>query len=120
LVIEVAIVPPDPIQRDMEHPYLRRREGRSRLSFPNSSSRRCSARHWACRSFRNRRRGLRQRWRPEREFRSASRPRRRSSLPRRFRPARSLTRQEGPRHLHPRSARRYVRRESEEFPINGA
>jgi error-prone DNA polymerase len=29
LVIEVAIVRPGPIQGDMVHPYLRRREGRA-------------------------------------------------------------------------------------------
>jgi hypothetical protein len=49
LMIEVAIVPPGPIQGDMVHSNLRHSEGRSRLSFPNSSSRRYSARHWACR-----------------------------------------------------------------------
>ena len=35
LVIEVAIVRPGPIQGDMVHPYLRRREGRERVDFPN-------------------------------------------------------------------------------------
>ncbi|MGP9820362.1 error-prone DNA polymerase [Salinarimonas sp. NSM] len=34
LVIEVAIVRPGPIQGDMVHPYLRRREGRERVSYP--------------------------------------------------------------------------------------
>jgi error-prone DNA polymerase len=34
LVIEVAIVRPGPIQGDMVHPYLRRREGKERVSFP--------------------------------------------------------------------------------------
>jgi error-prone DNA polymerase len=34
LVIEVAIVRPGPIQGDMVHPYLRRREGREAVSFP--------------------------------------------------------------------------------------
>ncbi|MBV8593446.1 MAG: error-prone DNA polymerase, partial [Caulobacteraceae bacterium] len=34
LVIEVAIVRPGPIQGDMVHPYLRRREGREPVSFP--------------------------------------------------------------------------------------
>ncbi|MDE2007946.1 MAG: error-prone DNA polymerase, partial [Rhodospirillales bacterium] len=34
LVIEVAIVRPGPIQGDMVHPYLRRREGREKVSFP--------------------------------------------------------------------------------------
>ncbi|MGH7025062.1 MAG: OB-fold nucleic acid binding domain-containing protein, partial [Caulobacteraceae bacterium] len=34
LVIEVAIVRPGPIQGDMVHPYLRRREGLEPVSFP--------------------------------------------------------------------------------------
>jgi len=34
LVIEVAIVRPGPIQGDMVHPYLRRREGLENVSFP--------------------------------------------------------------------------------------
>jgi error-prone DNA polymerase len=34
LVIEVAIVRPGPIQGDMVHPYLRRREGTEAVSFP--------------------------------------------------------------------------------------
>jgi error-prone DNA polymerase len=34
LVIEVAIVRPGPIQGDMVHPYLRRREGREPVNFP--------------------------------------------------------------------------------------
>jgi error-prone DNA polymerase len=34
LVIEVAIVRPGPIQGDMVHPYLRRRQGRERVVFP--------------------------------------------------------------------------------------
>ncbi|WP_414693348.1 error-prone DNA polymerase [Phenylobacterium sp.] len=34
LVIEVAIVRPGPIQGDMVHPYLRRREGREAAEFP--------------------------------------------------------------------------------------
>ncbi len=35
LVIEVAIVRPGPIQGDMVHPYLRRREGKEPVSFPH-------------------------------------------------------------------------------------
>ena len=35
LVIEVAIVRPGPIQGDMVHPYLRRREGKERVSYPS-------------------------------------------------------------------------------------
>jgi len=34
LVIEVAIVRPGPIQGDMVHPYLRRREGKERPEYP--------------------------------------------------------------------------------------
>ena len=34
LVIQVAIVRPGPIQGDMVHPYLRRREGRERVEYP--------------------------------------------------------------------------------------
>lgn len=35
LVIEVAIVRPGPIQGDMVHPYLRRRQGKEKVSFPS-------------------------------------------------------------------------------------
>jgi len=35
LVIQVAIVRPGPIQGDMVHPYLRRREGSEAVSYPN-------------------------------------------------------------------------------------
>jgi error-prone DNA polymerase len=35
LVIEVAIVRPGPIQGNMVHPYLRRRQGKERVSFPD-------------------------------------------------------------------------------------
>ncbi len=37
LVIEVAIVRPGPIQGDMVHPYLRRRNGEERVSYPHPS-----------------------------------------------------------------------------------
>ena len=37
LVIEVAIVRPGPIQGDMVHPYLRRREGSEPVNFPSPS-----------------------------------------------------------------------------------
>jgi error-prone DNA polymerase len=37
LVIEVAIVRPGPIQGDMVHPYLRRREGTEKPEFPSPS-----------------------------------------------------------------------------------
>ncbi len=36
LVIEVAIVRPGPIQGDMVHPYLRRRQGKETVSFPSA------------------------------------------------------------------------------------
>ena len=36
LVIEVAIVRPGPIQGDMVHPYLRRREGKEPVLFPSA------------------------------------------------------------------------------------
>ncbi len=39
LVIEVAIVRPGPIQGDMVHPYLRRREGREPVEFPSEALR---------------------------------------------------------------------------------
>src|SRR5690606_21141501 len=35
LVIEVAIVRPGPIQGDMVHPYLRRRNGEEEVSYPS-------------------------------------------------------------------------------------
>ena len=35
LVIEVAIVRPGPIQGDMVHPYLRRRDGKEQVSYPS-------------------------------------------------------------------------------------
>ena len=35
LAIQVAIVRPGPIQGDMVHPYLRRRQGREAVSFPS-------------------------------------------------------------------------------------
>jgi error-prone DNA polymerase len=38
LVIEVAIVRPGPIQGDMVHPYLRRRNGEEAIAFPSPSS----------------------------------------------------------------------------------
>ena len=39
LVIEVAIVRPGPIQGDMVHPYLRRRRGEERISYPSAALR---------------------------------------------------------------------------------
>ena len=37
LVIEVAIVRPGPIQGDMVHPYLRRRQGREPVAYPSKA-----------------------------------------------------------------------------------
>jgi len=37
LVIEVAIVRPGPIQGDMVHPYLRRRDGKEPVDYPNEA-----------------------------------------------------------------------------------
>ena len=39
LVIEVAIVRPGPIQGDMVHPYLKRRQGREAVSYPSEAVR---------------------------------------------------------------------------------
>ena len=39
LVIEVAIVRPGPIQGDMVHPYLRRRNGEETVSYPSQAVR---------------------------------------------------------------------------------
>ncbi|MEP5763377.1 MAG: error-prone DNA polymerase [Halieaceae bacterium] len=36
LVIEIAIVRPGPIQGDMVHPYLRRRQGQEAVTYPNA------------------------------------------------------------------------------------
>ena len=40
LVVQVAIVRPGPIQGDMVHPYLRRREGKERPEYPKEELRR--------------------------------------------------------------------------------
>lgn len=40
LVIEVAIVRPGPIQGDMVHPYLRRRNGEEKVTYPSEALRR--------------------------------------------------------------------------------
>src|SRR6201985_3670976 len=40
LVIQVAIVRPGPIQGDMVHPYLRRREKREPVSYPTEELKR--------------------------------------------------------------------------------
>ena len=54
LVIEVAIVRPGPIQGDMVHPYLRRRNGEETVSFPHRNWKTCSAKRSVCPCFRNR------------------------------------------------------------------
>ena len=70
LVIEVAIVRPGPIQGDMVHPYLRRRNGVEKENYPSPSPEhgptrtncaRCCTRRSACRCSRNRRCGSRSR-----------------------------------------------------------
>ena len=63
LVIEVAIVRPGPIQGDMVHPYLRRRNGEEEVELPSPGAatirRRTARGAWprpsACRCSRNRR-----------------------------------------------------------------
>ncbi len=40
LVIQIAIVRPGPIQGDMVHPYLRRRQGREPITYPSDAIRR--------------------------------------------------------------------------------
>ena len=55
LVIEVAIVRPGPIQGDMVHPYLRRRDGKEQVDYPSQALRKVLERPSACRCFRNRR-----------------------------------------------------------------
>ena len=45
IVIQVAIVRPGPIQGDMVHPYLRRREGKEKVEYPvRGAARRCCRR----------------------------------------------------------------------------
>jgi error-prone DNA polymerase len=63
LVIEVAIVRPGPIQGNMVHPYLRRRNGTEPVRFPSPAPNMARRTNWnrswhaprACRSSRNRR-----------------------------------------------------------------
>ena len=63
LVIEVAIVRPGPIQGDMVHPYLRRRDGIEKAHYPSPPPRMGRPMSWkksskersACRCSRNRR-----------------------------------------------------------------
>ena len=55
LVIEVAIVRPGPIQGDMVHPYIRRRNGEEQVEYASQElEERCAAPS-ACRCSRNRR-----------------------------------------------------------------
>jgi error-prone DNA polymerase len=53
LVIQVAIVRPGPIQGDMVHPYLRRREGKEKVEYPTPELEAVLGRRSACRCFRN-------------------------------------------------------------------
>ena len=56
IVIQVAIVRPGPIQGDMVHPYLRRREGKEKAEYPVARAEGgAGARRWAFRSSRSRR-----------------------------------------------------------------
>jgi error-prone DNA polymerase len=55
LVIEVAIVRPGPIQGDMVHPYLRRREGKEPVEYPKPELERVLGKRSACRCSRSRR-----------------------------------------------------------------
>jgi error-prone DNA polymerase len=54
LVIEIAIVRPGPIQGDMVHPYLRRRQGLEAVTYPDDAVKSCSNAPSACRSSRSR------------------------------------------------------------------
>ena len=52
LTIQVAIVRPGPIQGDMVHPYLRRREGQGEAGLPEArAATRAQVRRSACRLF---------------------------------------------------------------------
>ena len=55
LVIQVAIVRPGPIQGDMVHPYLRRREGKEPANIRSRRCARCCRRPRACPCSRSRR-----------------------------------------------------------------
>ena len=56
LVIEVAIVRPGPIQGDMVHPYLRRRQGKEEVEYPQAGAEADPRRRRsACRCSRSRR-----------------------------------------------------------------
>ena len=56
LVIEVAIVRPGPIQGDMVHPYLRRRQGLEKEDYPSPGTESDPrGAPWACRCSRSRR-----------------------------------------------------------------
>ncbi len=46
LVIEVAIVRPGPIQGNMVHPYLRRRNGEEAVVYPTKRFARCYTARW--------------------------------------------------------------------------
>ena len=54
LVIEIALIRPGPIQGDMVHPYLRRRNGEEPVSYPGQRCRRCWNELSECPCFRSR------------------------------------------------------------------
>ncbi len=54
LVVQVAIVRPGPIQGDMVHPYLRRREGTEPVHYPKEELERVLGKTLACPCFRSR------------------------------------------------------------------
>ena len=51
LVIEVAIIRPGPIQGDMVHPYLRRRNGEEAVDYPSDDVQGRVAAHPGCADF---------------------------------------------------------------------
>jgi error-prone DNA polymerase len=53
-VIEVAIVRPGPIQGDMVHPYLRRRNGEEEVTYPSDELKEVFERTLGCRCSRSR------------------------------------------------------------------
>jgi hypothetical protein len=55
LTVEVAVVRPGPIQGEMVHPYLRRREGTEPVVYPTPEFERVLGRRSGCRYSRNRR-----------------------------------------------------------------
>ena len=54
LVIEVALVRPGPIQGDMVHPYLRRRNGKEPVDYPSPRTQSHTQADPGCTLFRSR------------------------------------------------------------------